>query len=201
MDLLMAKMKEDELSALVEGWLTQAKHFDDADLSEHRAKANDFYDGKVDINPQPNRSSVVSSDVADVMGWILPGLLRVFTASNRVAIYEPDTPEDEESAKQATEGINYIFLNECDGFRVMKDSMFNGLLHGNGPIKVSWKGEKEYKVENIRGLTEGELLALLQEPDVDDILDLNEYDVGPEGTTIDDEGEYASNDASDTSYG
>jgi hypothetical protein len=201
MDLLMAKMKEDELSALVEGWLTQAKHFDDADLSEHRAKANDFYDGKVDINPQPNRSSVVSSDVADVMGWILPGLLRVFTASNRVAIYEPDTPEDEESAKQATEGINYIFLNECDGFRVMKDSMFNGLLHGNGPIKVSWKGEKEYKVENIRGLTEGELLALLQEPDVDDILDLNEYDVGPEGTPIDDEGEYASNDASDTSYG
>jgi hypothetical protein len=199
MDLLMAKMKEDELSALVEGWLTQARHFDDADLSEHRAKANDFYDGKVDINPQPNRSSVVSSDVADVMGWILPGLLRVFTASNRVAIYEPETPEDEESAKQATEGINYIFLNECDGFRVMKDSMFNGLLHGNGPIKVSWKGEKEYKVESIRGLTEEEVIALLQEPDVEDILDLNEYEVGPEGMPIDDdEGTYASD---DTSYG
>jgi hypothetical protein len=197
----MPKMKEDELSALVEGWLTQARHFDDSDLSEHRAKANDFYDGKVDINPQPNRSSVVSSDVADVMGWILPGLLRVFTASNRVAIYEPDTPEEEESAKQATEGINYIFLNECEGFRVMKDGMFNGLLHGNGPIKVSWKGEKEYKVEKITGLTQEEVLALLQEPDVDDILDLHEYDVGPEGAPIDDEGEYASDDASDTSYG
>lgn len=198
----MPKMKEDELSALVEGWLTQARHFDDADLSDHRAKANDFYDGKVDINPQPNRSSVVSSDVADVMGWILPGLLRVFTASNRVAIYEPNTPEEEESARQATEGINYIFLNECDGFRVMKDAMFNGLLHGNGPVKVSWKGEKEYKVENIRGLTEEEVVALLQEPDVDDILDLHEYEVGPEGMPIDDdEGVYASYDASDTSYG
>lgn len=194
----MPKMKEDELSALVEGWLTQARHFDDSDLSEQRSKANKFYDGEVDIKVQPHRSAVVSSDVADVMGWILPGLLRVFTASNRVAIYEPNTREEEEGAKQATEGINYVFLNECDGFRVMKDAMFNGLLHGNGPIKVSWKGEKEYKVEDITGLTMEEVLALMQGPDVDDIIDLNEYDVGPDGTPIDDdEGSYADTDAYD----
>jgi hypothetical protein len=184
----MPKMKEDELSALVEGWLTQARHFDDSDLSAQRSKAIEFYDGGVDIEVQPKRSSVVSSDVADVIGWILPGLLRVFTASNRVAIYEPNTPEEEEGAKQATEGINYIFLNECDGFRVMKDSMFNGLLHGNGPIKVSWQGQKEYKTEKITGVTMEELMALMQEPDVDDILELHEYEVGPDGAPIDDEG-------------
>ena len=198
----MAKMSEDELGSLVEGWIQEARNFDGSDLEGHREWANRFYDGEVDVNPQPKRSSVVSSDVADVMGWILPGLLRVFTASDRVAIYEPNSKEEEENAKQATEGINYLFLRECDGFRVMKDSMFNGLLHGNGPIKISWHGEKEYKVEDIRGLTEEELLIVLQEPDVDDILDLNEYEVGPEGTPIDDdEGTYATDDASDTSYG
>jgi hypothetical protein len=204
----MPKMDEDELGALVEGWLTQARHFDDSDLSEQRSKAIEFYDGGVDVLEQPNRSKVVSSDVADVIGWILPGLLRVFTASNRIAIYEPNTPEEEASAKQATEGINYIFLNECDGFRLMKDAMFNGLLHGNGPIKVSWKGEKEYKVEDIRGLTQEEVLVLLQEPDVEDILELNEYPVGPDGIPVDEEDNapsYAPTDgslsASDTSYG
>ena len=47
-------------------------------------------------------------------------------------------------------------------------------------------------------------MALLQEPDVEDIIELNEYQVGPEGTPVepvDEEGEYASDDASATSYG
>src|SRR5580765_2999879 len=102
----MPKMTEDELGALCEDWITNAKHFDENDLEETRQKANDFYDGKVDILEQPNRSRVVSSDVADVMGWILPGLLRVFTASDRVVVYEPSSPEEEEMAKQATFGVN-----------------------------------------------------------------------------------------------
>jgi hypothetical protein len=177
----MAKMTEDELGALCEDWITNAKHFDESDLEETRQKANDFYDGKVDIEPQPNRSKVVSSDVADVMGWILPGLLRVFTASDRAVIYEPNSPEEEDMAKEATFGINHIFLNECGGFRLMKDAMFNGLLHGNGPIKLSWHGEKQYKIEDITGLTMEEVMALLQDPDVEDIIELNAYQVGPDG--------------------
>ena len=186
-------MTEDELSALCEDWITNAKHFDESDLEETRRKANDFYDGKVDILEQPNRSKVVSSDVADVMGWILPGLLRVFTASDRVAIYEPNTPEEEQQAKEATFGINHIFLNECGGFRLMKDAMFNGLLHGNGPLKISWHGEKQYKIEDITGLTMEEVMALLQDPDVEDIIELKAYDVGPDGAPVepnDEEGDY-----------
>ena len=189
----MAKMTEDELGALCEDWITNAKHFDENDLEETRQKANDFYDGKVDIEPQPNRSKVVSSDVADVMGWILPGLLRVFTASDKAVIYEPNNPEEEDMAKEATFGINYIFLNECGGFRLMKDAIFNGLLHGNGPIKISWHSEKQYKVEDITGLTMEEVMALLQDPDVEDIIELNAYQVGPDGTPVepvDDEGDY-----------
>lgn len=194
----MPKMTEDELGALCEDWITNAKHFDENDLEETRQKANDFYDGKVDILEQPNRSKVVSSDVADVMGWILPGLLRVFTASDRVAIYEPNTPEEEQAAKEATFGINHIFLNECGGFRLMKDAIFNGLLHGNGPIKISWHGEKQYKVEDITGLTMEEVMALLQDPDVEDIIELNAYQVGPDGTPVeptDEEGDYGASDA------
>ena len=194
----MPKMTEDELSALCESRITEAKHFDETDLETSRQKALDFYDGKCDILEQPNRSKVVSSDVADVIGWILPGLLRVFTASDRVAIFEPNTEEEEDNAKQATFGINHIFLHECGGYRLMKDAMFNGLLHGNGPIKMSWAGEKQYKVEDITGLTMEEVMALLQDPDVEDILELKAYDVGPDGAPIepiDEEGDYNASNA------
>lgn len=168
----MAKMSETELASIVDGWISDARNFDDTDLSGHREWAIRFYDGEVDIGQQANRSSVVSNDVADVLEWIIPNLLRIFTASDKVAIYEPRGPDDEQGAKQATECVNYIFLRECDGFRVMAHAMHNGLLHGNGPIKLWWEGSPEYKTETIRGLTEEELVALVSEPDVDEILEI-----------------------------
>jgi hypothetical protein len=70
MDILNPKMTEDELGALCEDWITNAKHFDENDL-EKLARRPTISMTLVDIE-QPNRSKVVSSDVADVMGWILP---------------------------------------------------------------------------------------------------------------------------------
>jgi hypothetical protein len=167
-------MSEGELAAECDGWITAAQSFDTSDLELHRSWAIRFYDGEVDIDPQKGRSQVVSHDVADAIEWIIPGLLRVFTASDKIAIYEPVTPEDEVGAKQATACINYLFLTECDGFRVIKDSMHDGLLHGNGPVKAWWEGAPEYKIEHVRGLNEMEMQALISEPDVDEVISIKE---------------------------
>jgi hypothetical protein len=180
-------MSETELAASAEDWITASKDFDQSELSEARTNAILFYDGQVDIPAQPNRSSVVSSDVADVHGWILPGVLRVFTASEKIAIYEPATPEDEEGAKQATDCINYLFMNECEGFKVIKDSAHDGLLHGNGPIKCWFEAAPEYKVETLRGILEMDLETLISEPGVEEVLELTEYLVGPNGDPVDEE--------------
>jgi hypothetical protein len=170
----MAKMTETELAAQVDGRIIDARQFDRSDLDAHRSWAIRFYDGEVDIDPQPGRSRVVSHDVADVMEWIIPGLLRVFNASEKVVIFMPQNPGEEQAAKQATDGINHIFLHEMGGFRIMRDAMHNGLLHGNGPVKVYWDGKPEYKTDVVRGLTEQEYMALLSGPDIEPI-EVTEY--------------------------
>lgn len=179
------KMSEGELSALLDGWITDSRSFDRSDLSVNREWAIRFYDGECDIPTQEGRSQVVSHDVADALEWILPALLRIFTSAAHIAIYEPETPEDEVGAKQATACINHLFQNECDGYRIVKDAMHDGLLHGNGPVKSWWEGKPEYKVEVVRGLNEMELQALLSEPDLDEVLELTEYPA--DGSPIDDE--------------
>ena len=172
----MAKqMSEGELTALLDGWITDSRSFDRSDLSINREWAIRFYDGEVDIPSQEGRSQIVSHDVADALEWILPALLRIFTSASKIAIFEPVTPNDEVGAKQATACINHLFQNECDGYRVVKDAMHDGLLHGNGIIKSWWEGAKEYKVEVVRGLDEMELQALLSEPDLEEVLDITEY--------------------------
>jgi hypothetical protein len=169
------KMSEGELSAILDGWITDSRSFDRSDLSLNREWAIRFYDGECDIPSQEGRSQVVSHDVADALEWILPALLRIFTSASQIAIYEPQTPEDEIGAKQATACINHLFLNECEGYRVVKDAMHDGLLHGNGPVKSWFEARPQYKVEVVRGLNEMELQALLSEPDLDEVLDLVEY--------------------------
>lgn len=168
----MAKMSDDELSAIVDGWIADAKQFDESDLAEQREWAIRFYDGECDVEPQPGRSSVVSSDVADIVEWLMAGMMRVFAGSDRLGIYKPRQMEDEEGSKQATDAINFIFFDECDGYSVLYQAMHDSLLHGNGVIKSWWEGAAEYKTETIRGLSEQELYALLSEPDIDDVLEL-----------------------------
>lgn len=188
----MAKSKgmtDRDLAVLCDGWIQDAQSFDNSDMAGLRSKAIDFYEGRIDIPAEPNKSSVVSPDVADALEWIVPGLLRSFLSSDRVAIYEPTKQGEEEMAKQATDGINHEFLVSCAGYRVLKDAMHDGLLHGNGVIKHWFEKEPEYKTETLTGLSEEEYLALLDDGTVEEVLEQREYLVGPDGQEIKDEAE------------
>ena len=170
----MPKMDETELASVVDDWISQSEDFSQSELNAPREWAIRFLDGEVDISAEEGRSKAVSHDVADAVEWLMPSLLRVFTSSERTVIYEPKLEEDEQAAKQATELVNYIFKNECEGYRILHHIFHDGLLFGNGIIKKWWEGSPEYKTETIRGLTEEELLVLASQPDVEEILELTE---------------------------
>ncbi|MDQ3024674.1 MAG: hypothetical protein M3R04_09895, partial [bacterium] len=144
-------MTEHDLSALCDGHINDAKSYDSSDLSGRREKALRYYEGDVsqDIPAQPGRSSVVSRDLADKHGEILPGLKRVFFGSDNIALYEPQKPQDEDFAKQATDYINYVVLRECDGIRHLTYAMSDGVLLGNGALKHYWDPTVEYTTESF----------------------------------------------------
>lgn len=187
----MAEMSDADLMGVVESWISDAQDFDTTDLARDRARAIDFFEGKVDFVAEPDKSSVVSHDVADTVNGILPGLLRVFLASDKIVVYEPRKPGDEENAKQATDCINYVFMYDCDGYRILHSAFHDGLLLRNGIIKHWWDKAKEYKVETLRGLNEGDMLMLAEDNTVEEILEQREYLVGPDGVELGDKDEYA----------
>lgn len=181
----MAKgMTDKELATLCDGWIQDAKN-GDSEGSNLRSNGMKFYDGEVDLPAEPDKSDVVSPDVADAVDGVLPGLLRVFLASDRIGIYEPRNKDDEPMAQQATDGINYEFLHECGGYRVLHSVFHDGLLHGNGVIKHYWEKAPEYKTEVLTGLSEEEFLMLLDDETVEEVLEKREYFVGPDGQEID----------------
>jgi hypothetical protein len=163
-------MDDDRLKALLSQEISSALTYDDTELSQKRSKALEYYRGEMSDTPSaPGRSSVVSMDVADTIGWMLPGIIRVFTASDRMAIYEPEKPSDEEFAKQATDYVNYVFMKENPGYRIMWNGTHDSLLQGNGIIKHWWDTKKEFEVTEHSGLTE-EQIAILQQDGGTEIL-------------------------------
>ena len=159
----MAKITEEELKALLSEEIRSAITYDSQELTETRTRALEYYRGEMTDTPaMQNRSSVVSRDVADTMGWILPGVIRVFTASDRMAEFEPVRPGDEPFAKQATDFVNHVFWKDNDGYRVLWDATHDSLLQGNGIVKHYWDDTEECEYHEYSGLT-AEQIALLQE--------------------------------------
>lgn len=170
------KMTDSELASLLDGQITSAQSYSETDFSGYRTKALEYFDGVMsDVPAQVGRSSVVSRDFADTHGWIMPSLLRVFLGSDRVVVYEPRKPDSEQAAKQATDYVNYLFLTDCNGYRVLHTALHDGLALGNGVIKHWWDKSKEYATEEFTGLSDDEYTYIVSNPDVETVLEHTEY--------------------------
>lgn len=162
------KMDEDGLKALLANEIRSSVAYDDTELSGKRARALEYFRGVMSDTPSMSgRSSVVSKDVADTIGWMLPGIIRVFTASDQMAVFEPARPSDEPFAKQATDYCNFVFMKDNPGYRVLWDATHDSLLLGNGIVKHWWDDKEECEYTEHSGLTEEQLAILFSEGDVE----------------------------------
>jgi hypothetical protein len=165
----MAKnqMDKNQVQSLVAHYISAGEHFDKTELAQKRQRAIEYYNGEMlDTPSKPNRSKVVSHDVADTIGWIMPSVMRVFTATDEIVAYEPEREEDEAGAKQASDYICWSFWKENDGYNVIYDSAHDAMLANVGVVKHYWDDTPETRVSNHSGLTDIALTQLLQEGNV-----------------------------------
>jgi len=163
----MAKMTKRELSAHLEQEINSALGYKDGKLTEQRSDALDRYYGKKYGNEQEGRSQIVTRDVADVIEWIMPSLMKIFTSGDKVVQFEPQGPEDVEMAKQSTDYVNYVIMRQNPGFSTIYQWFKDALLQKNGVVKHYWDDSSETLREEYKNLTEEEFMALLMDDNVD----------------------------------
>lgn len=162
------KIKEDELKALVANEIRDAELFLSDETQTERVRAINYYNGEMPDTPhQQGWSSFKSRDVADVIGWVLPGIIRVFTASDRMVDYEAERPGDEEFTDQASDYANYVFWRDNDGYRILWDATHDSLLMADGIVKTWWDDSEECDYAVRSGLTAEAVALLLEDPDVE----------------------------------
>lgn len=167
-------MDDLKIKSLISSAISDAEKYDENELSEDRVRALEYYRRVMRDTPsQKNRSKTMSSDVADTVNWILPGLMRVFASSSALGTFEPVKPNDEEFAEQATQYINHKFWKEWNGYTVLWDAFHDALLLKNGVIKHWWDDAEVFETSTHTGLSEMQLTDLVSDENVE-VLTSNE---------------------------
>lgn len=173
----MPRMDDSELRTVVDRELTASIGYSSSDLSAQREQAMRYYLGERvgPLEGREGRSSVVLTDVADTIEWMMPSLMRMFTSGEDVVEYHPKTPrpgDPEEvieqfigAADDATDYINWVFMKDNPGFLILYTWFKDALLQKNGIVKYWWEETDQFETENYVNLTDAEAVFLEQQPD------------------------------------
>lgn len=151
-----------EYEARVRFAIEMAEQFVDSTIAQQRMDAASYYKGQPFGDEEEGRSQVVLTEVRDTILSILPSLLRIFTSSDKVVQIEGRRPEAQEGADQATDAINYIFLDQNNGFLQLHHAFKDGLAKKLGIL--TWWAEEHTRVkaQSYSGMSEEEVLYWLE---------------------------------------
>jgi len=158
---------EQRLQEIVEEEIRSAIGYLGGDISEERRRAINYYYGDPFGNEQEGRSSVVSTDVQDVVEGIMPDLMEVFVAGDTIVEFQPRGPEDEDIAEQATDYCNYIYFQDNPGFQTTHDWIKDALLQKNGVVRVDWDESETESRHTLENVTSAQLFELNSDSEVE----------------------------------
>ncbi len=164
------------------------RHADD--LSKDRICAVEYYNGDMRDTPsEDGRSSLTTREVRGAIRKVLPSVVRTILGNDEVVEFEPVGPEDEESAAQASDYMNYVVIEESDARTTIRDGVHDALLLRNGILKWWWDEKRVPKVSKHTGLDEEQMIAFVSDDEVE-VLEVSEYpaeidtEEGPQQVTL-----------------
>ena len=159
-------VSETELVALLQNEERLASSYRSTELADQQRTAIEYYEAMPFGDEEEGRSQVVSPDVAEAVDYMTISILRTVVSGDRVVEFEAKSAEDEDSAAEASEAVNYQFMRGQDGYKVLTDWLQSGLIEKIGVIKTRAIKETKRHRERLADVSEDVLVALMDEPGV-----------------------------------
>lgn len=161
------RLSDEDILAIVSSELSSASGASENDaIQAGRQKALAAYLGDKG-NVVEGRSSVVSTDVADAIEWIMPEVMKAFTQNNEVVTFDPVGPDDRRQAQIESRYVYDILMKDNEGFIALHEFFKDALLQKNGFFKIWYENEPCVTVENYTGLNPLEFGMLQQDPELE----------------------------------
>lgn len=134
-------------------------------ISTRGANALDVYLGQPYGNERDGRSSVVMRDAFEVIEWMHPDIVDVFTGNDEIVKFRAVGPEDEAEAAQQSDAVNFAVTIENDWFRVWSNWSKDGLIR-QGIAKVWWEESVAFTYEDYESVSANQIAMMQQDADV-----------------------------------
>lgn len=148
-------LSDEALVRLLTDYEAAATGCGDSQLAQDQATALDFYNGEPFGDEEEGRSQFVTRDVAEVCDYMTVSVLRAFVSGDKTVEFEGDA-----SAKEATAGINQLFMRKQSGYRLLHDWLKAGLIEKISVVKSAAVTERRVKRERYEGASDDDLVRL-----------------------------------------
>jgi hypothetical protein len=155
------------LKAILQAEIDNSIGFIESETVEDRKQSLQAYLRQPYGNEVEGKSSIVTGEVAEAIDGAMPPLMRIFTGSDQIVLANPTGPNDEAGARQVTDYLNYIFLEDNQGVILMHDWFKDALMQKNGIVKAYWEDKEDVNKESYQGLSDDELALMLQDKDIE----------------------------------
>ena len=156
-------METNDLKSILQAEIDDSIGFIESETVEQRKLALEAYLRQPYGNEVEGKSQIVTGEVAEAIDGALPSLVRIFTGSDQIVVFEPQGPRDEESAKQATDYCNWVFHRDNEGVAILHDWFKDALLQKNGIVKAYWEDKENITKERYFNLSDDELAMLMSD--------------------------------------
>ena len=131
-----------------------------------RIRAQEYVNGDMkDVPHHPDMSGAVSTDIRDTIKKLVPSIMRTLLANDRIAEYEPNTQEQEDAAKQATNYVNMVALRECDAEIAIHDAIYDAMVIKTGIIKWCAYQRRDVEIQKFTDQSDVVLAELMSDAD------------------------------------
>lgn len=162
----MAKLTDEALISILRKEENVAQNWQDSQLQGLRQKALDYYDRQPFGDEEEGQSKVVTSEFADTVESVMPGLMRVFASGDEIAEFTPIEQEDEQAAKEASQYVPHVVMRENDGYRSFYWFFKDVLMYRLATMVVDVEEVEKTRREAIGGVTE-EVMAALETEEIE----------------------------------
>src|SRR3954463_6035426 len=139
-----ANESDTEYQASVWAIIEDARDYNENYLAPEREAMAALYDGQLPLVTDEGRSSIVLTEVRDLVLAMLPSLIRQFTSQEHPVHFMPRTEKDVAMAEEAQDYVSYIWKYDNDGFLNLNALLKDALIKRCGIVK--WWTEREAEI-------------------------------------------------------
>ena len=142
-------LDEEQIVDILKRESDAAKDYCEGELREEQEAALRYFEAQSFGNEEEGRSKVILPDVQEACDYMKISMLAPFVAGDLVVEFEAEQEEDEEGAEEATHAIQYSFMRQQDGYRVLHDWIDAALKEKIGAVKTTCQTETRVSRETV----------------------------------------------------